>query len=225
MAEAAQHEQYELAGKYRDRLQSLLRIQELAQTRKFIDRTRSDAYQYHPEEDIRIEAYDISNNQGTSAVGSQVVGVIRRGKVEPVKTREELRKRFYLEKSGYRKYRIKTVEGISDTDMLQEVLLRRFKRASTGERWALPDLILIDGGKGQLHTAEKMRDKLDVLVPLASVAKGPTRKRVDLYGKDFAKFPLLDNQAWSLAAELLREEAHRFAITYYRSVHRKSVLN
>ncbi|MBU6389308.1 UvrB/UvrC motif-containing protein [Patescibacteria group bacterium] len=228
MERCAAEERFEQAAKLRDRLQSLLHIQDVAETRRFIgSQQRSDVYRYDPETDIRVECYDISNIQGAYAVGSQITGVIRQGKVEAAKSGEEARRRFYLDKSRYRKYRIKTVEGISDVDMLKEVLTRRLKRVTTGgEHWALPDLILLDGGKGQLHAALETRSaaKLEAAVAMAAVAKGPTRRRVDLCGNDFDRLPLVSPEAWKTVAELLREEAHRFAISYYRRVHRRSAL-
>lgn len=228
MEEAALQEHFERAATYRDRLQGLLHIQDVADTRRFLgNQQRSDLYQYNPEEDIRVECYDISNIQGEYAVGSQIVGIVRQAKTQAVTTKEEARQRFYLDRSRYRKYRIKTVEGISDVDMLREVLSRRLKRAKAGgEYWSSPDLLLIDGGKGQLHVAQEVRATfaMENEVAVASVAKGPTRKRVDLYGADFDRFNHMSEDGWQLVAELLREEAHRFAITYYRSVHRKNML-
>jgi len=111
----------------------------------------------------RMEGYDISNIQGRAAVGSMVV--FDRGKPKP---------------SHYRRFRIKTVAGIDDYAMLQEVLRRRFKRsshessdASTPNTWAvLPDLILIDGGKGQLNAALSAMQEVGAgFVPIASLAK------------------------------------------------------
>jgi excinuclease ABC subunit C len=227
MEEASQNERYEQAAKLRDRLQGLLHVQDVADSRRFLGaRQRSDAYQYDPERDLKVECYDISNIQGSYSVGSQIVGVLRGGKVEAIPGREEARLRFYLDKAGYRKYRIKTVEGASDVDSLREVLGRRFKRAEGGGPWALPDLVLLDGGKGQLRVIQDVRAAYGRQedVGAASVAKGPTRKNVDLYGADWERFPQVGEEAWCLVAELLREEAHRFAITYYRSLHRKQTL-
>lgn len=228
MEEAARNENYEQAAKYRDRLQSLVHIHDVAETRKFLGvQQRSADYIYNPEEDLRVECYDISNMQGAYAVGSQIVGIIRGGKLGPVKGKEAAKQHFYLDRSRYRKFRIKTVEGISDTDMLQEVLTRRMKRGTTKDSlWQLPDLILLDGGKGQLSVAKNVRKSLnlDDKVALAAVAKGPTRKKVDLRSADWERLPTVDQEAWQLIAEYLREEAHRFAIAYYRRVHRKNLL-
>ena len=91
MEEASQNENYEMAAKYRDRLQSLLQVQEVAVTRKFYGQQQTVAYQYNPERDLRVECYDISNISGSHAVGSQIVGIIREGKITPATTREEAR--------------------------------------------------------------------------------------------------------------------------------------
>jgi len=116
-----------------------------------------------PRPPTRIECYDISNIQGRAAVGSMVV--FDKGKPKP---------------SHYRRFRIKTVSGADDYAMLQEVLRRRFKRsslkssdASTPNTWAiLPDLVLIDGGKGQLNAVRSVMQEVGVgFVPTASLAK------------------------------------------------------
>jgi excinuclease ABC subunit C len=230
MDNASQHERFEQAAKCRDRLQSLVHIQDVAETRRFLgNQQRSDFYVYSPEEDLKIECYDISNISGVYAVGSQIVGIVKGAKLTPISTKEEAKRCFFLDKSKYRKYRIKTVEGISDTDMLKEVLQRRLKRAAPSDlAWSLPDMMIIDGGKGQLSAALEIRQKLEMeeKVNVGSVAKGPTRRRVDLYGSDWSKVPNVQTEeVWQMIAELLREEAHRFAITYYRSVHRKQMLS
>jgi len=155
----------------------------------------------------RIECYDISNIQGTSAVGSMVVfaGGLPR-------------------KSDYRRFQIKTVTGADDYAMIGEVLRRRFKKASTqdsGENaWAsLPDLVLIDGGKGQLNAALKAMEESGAgAVPTASLAKEeeavflPRRAEPLRLPRESPALRLLQRA---------RDEAHRFALGYYRKVHRK----
>ena len=155
----------------------------------------------------RIECYDISNIQGASAVGSMVVfeGGLPR-------------------KSEYRRFQIKTVAGADDYAMIQEVLRRRFKRASTEDRggnaWAaLPDLVLIDGGRGQLNAALQAIEESGVAsIPCASIAKEEEAVFLPQLGE-----PLRLSRE-SPALRLLqraRDEAHRFAVGYYRKVHRK----
>ncbi|MDP1620231.1 MAG: GIY-YIG nuclease family protein, partial [bacterium] len=107
---------------------------------------------------FRVEAYDISNISGQQAVGSMIV--FENG--EP-------------NKDEYRKFRIKTVEGANDVAMMAEVLLRRFKNA-----WRQPDLVLLDGGQGHLNMAQKLSHNLGLAIPLAAVAKGPTRKKIEV---------------------------------------------
>ncbi len=154
----------------------------------------------------RMEAYDISNIQGTSAVGSMVV--FEKGKPKT---------------AHYRRFRIKTVAGANDYAMLQEVLRRRFKHsdAATTEEdtWSIkPDLVLIDGGKGQLNAARAVLDELKISIPLASLAKEneeiflPKRVKPLILPKSSAGLQLLQR---------LRDEAHRFAISYFSSLHRK----
>lgn len=161
-----------------------------------------------PRPPARLEGYDISNIQGKEAVGSMVV--FDGGRPKP---------------AHYRRFRIKTVAGANDYAMLQEVLKRRFKRVASGDTatpdtWAiLPDLVLIDGGKGQLNAA---RDALKEVgaqsIPLASLAKEneevfvPDRKSAIILPRNSPGLQLLQR---------LRDEAHRFALAYYTRVHRK----
>jgi excinuclease ABC subunit C len=159
-----------------------------------------------PAPPLRMEAYDISNIQGTSAVGSMVV--FEKGKPKT---------------AHYRRFKIKTVEGANDYAMLQEVLRRRFKHAdahtSQEDTWSIkPDLVLIDGGKGQLNAALEVFKELVIDVPLASLAKEneeiflPRRAKPIVLPKSSAGLQLLQR---------LRDEAHRFAISYFSSLHRK----
>ncbi len=157
---------------------------------------------------LRMEAYDISNIQGQAAVGSMVV--FERGKPKP---------------AHYRRFRIKTVPGANDYAMLQEVLQRRFKRGSrASDDWAImPDLVLVDGGKGQLNTARTiMKDIEAESIPVASLAKEneeifiPRRARPIVLPRSSPGLQLLQR---------LRDEAHRFAITYYRKRHRREAFS
>lgn len=226
MDAAAAGEQYEDARRFRDRLYSLEHFQHIIDTFRDASGVSKAGYEFNKETDLRVECYDISNNQGAFAVGSLISGIVQNGKIEAIGSKEEARKRFLFDRSAYRKFKIRTVVGISDTDMLTEVLERRLKRGvGKSPNWTLPDMIFIDGGKGQLKVAVKVRELagLKDSLGVASVAKGPTRKRVDLYGDDFKKFPLIEREAWGQIAEQLREEAHRFAISYYRMLHRRAL--
>ena len=107
---------------------------------------------------FRIEAYDISNILGKDSVGSMIVFDNSSGILEP-------------NKKEYRKFKIKTIEGADDVGSIGEVLSRRLKNS-----WEVPNLVLIDGGKGQLGVAESVFENAGVKIPLVAVAKGPSRK-------------------------------------------------
>ena len=157
----------------------------------------------------RIEAYDISNIQGTDAVGSMVV--FEDGKHKP---------------AHYRRFKIETVGGANDYAMLQETLRRRFKRSISQENennaWSiLPDLVLIDGGKGQLNAAREILKEMGVeSVSLASLAK----ENEELFIPGLSKSVVLPKSSLGLKLlQRLRDEAHRFAITYFQKVHQKRI--
>lgn len=159
-------------------------------------------------EPIRIEAYDISNIQGTNATGSMIVFAGNKPK-----------------KSDYRKFKIKTVRGANDVAMLKEVLRRRLNH----KEWPLPDLILVDGGQAQLNSAvlvignsrpasdHPKGGKLEI--PLISLAK----RDEELYTTYSNRILRLNALPISLRLtfQAIRNEAHRFAISYYRKLHRK----
>jgi excinuclease ABC subunit C len=161
----------------------------------------------------RIECYDISNIGGTSAVGSMVVFL--GGRPCPAE---------------YRRFRIKTVAGADDYAMLQEVLRRRFKRAgaiASGKTppdesgWGvLPDLVIVDGGKGQLNAAlDVMRDLGVGHIPAAGLAK----QHEELFVQDMSEPIVLARTSQALyLVQRIRDEAHRFAITYHRGVRQKA---
>lgn len=157
----------------------------------------------------RVECYDISDIQGTSAVGSMVV--FEKG---------------LPKKSLYRRFRIRSVVGADDYAMLQEVLRRRFKRGrskSSEDAWAtVPDLVLIDGGKGQLNAAlEAMRESGVDSIPCASIAK---EKEVIFIPRATEPiiFPPYSPALYFL--QRVRDEAHRFALDYYHRVRRRESL-
>jgi excinuclease ABC subunit C len=157
----------------------------------------------------RIEGYDISNIQGSDAVGSLIV--FDNGKPKP---------------GDYRRFKIKTVEGANDFAMLQEMLRRRFKRANSDEpekaTWKiLPDLVLIDGGKGQLNAAREVMEEAGMTaVPLASLAK----ENEELYLPGRTSPIVLPKSSNGLKLlQRLRDEAHRFAIGYFQKLHHRRV--
>src|SRR5450759_3191627 len=159
---------------------------------------------------LRIECYDISNFAGAQSVGSMVVF-------------EEGRPRT----GEYRRFRIKTVQGANDYASHQEVLRRRFKRATSGEegreeelRWLLPDLVVIDGGKGQLSAAKEVLDELGY-GDLAVVGLAKEREEIFLPGREEPILLSTTSPALYLM-QRLRDEGHRFAVTYHRSLRAKA---
>jgi excinuclease ABC subunit C len=153
---------------------------------------------------LLISAFDISNIGGKEAVGSMVS--FKNG--EP-------------NKESYRKFKVKTVEGIDDYAMMEEVLRRRYKRVLE-ENKPLPDLILVDGGKGQLSSALKVLKELGIKeeVPVLGLAK--RKEEVFLPGKSRAISLPPDSESLRLL-QRIRDEAHRFAHTYHRDLREKKV--
>ncbi len=156
----------------------------------------------------RMECYDISNIRGTSAVGSMVVFENGRPK-----------------SSAYRRFKIKTVTSVDDYAMMQEVLRRRFKRvkAEDASSWAvIPDLVLIDGGRGHLTSAQEVMHELEIdSIPLAALAK--EKEEIFLPGADGSLILPRDSQALYLV-QRIRDEAHRFALSYHLHVRKKAAL-
>ena len=174
-----------------------------------------------------IECYDISNFQGRESVGSMVV--FRGGKAH---------------RQGYRHFKIKTVEGANDFASMYEVLTRRLRRAAKGEEaWALPDLIVIDGGKGQLNAAAQALRDLEITgVDLIALAKskllgeawqsspedpGPkprSEERVFLPNRKNPVFFPNNSSALFLLVQI-RDEAHRFGIELHRKLRKRRTLD
>ncbi|MFA6525657.1 MAG: excinuclease ABC subunit UvrC [Patescibacteria group bacterium] len=151
----------------------------------------------------RIEAYDISNIQGTNAVGSMVVFTDG-----------------LPDKAQYRKFKIKTVKGANDPAMMREVLSRRFEKvkAEMKNRWPLPDLIILDGGKGQLSSGVSVLARGGIKIPIVSLAK--QEEEIFVPGKSESIRISHSSESLKLL-QRIRDEAHRFAIGFYRSRHRK----
>ena len=145
----------------------------------------------------RIECFDISHIQGAETVASMVVW--EDGK---------------MKKSDYRKFIIRTVEGVDDFASMREVVTRRYKRLQQEEK-PMPSVVLIDGGLGQLHAASAALESLEIInQPLASIAK--REEILYVYGQE--KDPIaLDHHSPVLhLIQLIRDEAHRFAVTFHR---------
>lgn len=155
----------------------------------------------------RMECYDISNISGVDKVGSMVVFIDGEA-----------------ERSSYRRFKIKTVEGANDFASLQEVLYRRLERMeSDPEKFEKPDLIIIDGGKGQLSAVNEIfKEKNIDDIELISLAKRE-EEVFTLYSDESVKIPHRDFSLKML--QRIRDEAHRFAITYFRNIHSKRNLN
>ena len=163
---------------------------------------------------LRIEGYDISDIRGALAVGSMVV--LEKGLPKP---------------NHYRRFRVKMVAGANDYAMIQEILRRRFKRAviarsdsdeaiSQKDSWAvMPDLILIDGGKGHLNAALEVKQELGIdSIPMVSLAK--ENEDVFIPGKPGPVDIPRDSPALHIL-QRARDEAHRFAISYHQKLRRK----
>ena len=152
----------------------------------------------------RIECFDISNIQGNEAVGSMVVFV----EGEPARR-------------DYRRFRVKTVTGINDYRMMQEVVKRRYA-GSLASKLPKPDVILIDGGKGHLSAVQKAMEEIGLGLPLLSIAKqheiifSPSRETPIVLPPTSPALQMIRH---------LRDEAHRFAITYHRLLHRREAMN
>jgi excinuclease ABC subunit C len=158
----------------------------------------------------RIECYDVSNFQGSETVASMVV-------FEDGKPRT----------GEYRRFRVRTVEGPNDVASHREVLRRRFRGPRPGDegsgeerRWAMPDLVLIDGGKPQVGAAKGVLDELGLHdLPLAGIAK----EREELFQPHRSDPIVLPSTSQALyLVQRIRDEAHRFAITYHRDLRRKA---
>ena len=160
-----------------------------------------------PELPRRIECFDISHIQGAETVASMVVW--EEGK---------------MKKSDYRKFIIKTVEGVDDFASMREVVTRRYKRLCEAEKLEgkkaeekkpMPSLVLIDGGLGQLHAAAQALDALEIInQPLAAIAK--REEIIYVYGQEDDPVVLDHHSPVLHLVQMIRDEAHRFAVTFHR---------
>ncbi len=185
MKAAAKKLEFEKAARLRGQVFALRHIRDTA----LINKDEFGDFDGRQSSPRRIEGYDISNISGTSAVGSMVV--FTGG--EP-------------DRNEYRKFRIRWITQSDDTGMLREVIGRRL-----GNDWPLPDLMLIDGGKGQVHAAETVLSEHGVRIPVVGIAKGPERKKNEFIG-------MVPKWADEKVLIRIRDEAHRFAISYHRTL-------
>jgi len=152
----------------------------------------------------RIECYDISNIQGTDAVGSMVV------------FSAQGEENLMPKKSDYRRFIIKAVIGANDPAMMSEVISRRLEH----KEWPRPDLILLDGGLPQLSAISKLFKIKNIKIPLAALAK----KEEEIYiPRHSLPIRLPKNSPVLFTLQAIRDEAHRFAISHYRLRHKKSI--
>lgn len=153
----------------------------------------------------RIEAFDNSNIMGTSPVSAMVVFENGRAK-----------------KSDYRKYKIKTVAGPDDYASMREVIERRYSRA-VREGTVLPDLIIIDGGQGQVNAAKASLDKVGLSIPIAGLQKNDRHQTHELlFGQPLEVVDLPRNSQEFFLLHRIQDEVHRFAITFHRQVRSKN---
>ena len=155
-----------------------------------------------PELPRRIECFDISHIQGAETVASMVVW-----------------EDGQMKKSDYRKFIIRGVTGVDDFASMREVVTRRYKRIqeeqARGEQGKMPSLVLIDGGLGQLHAAAEALDALEIInQPLAAIAK--REEIIYVYGQENEPVALDHHSPVLHLVQLIRDEAHRFAVTFHR---------
>ena len=155
---------------------------------------------------VRMEAYDISNISGFESVGSMVV--YEKGKPK---------------RSDYRKFKIKWVQGPNDYASMEEVLTRRFTHESKGEYDSfsiLPDLILMDGGRGQVNIARKVLGELGIDIPVCGMIKDDNHRTRGVYFNN-VEIPIDTSGEGFHLVTRIQDEAHRFAIEYHRSLRSK----
>ncbi len=173
-------------------LSSDLRIRELTTLKKALEQAGIPLKSL-----TKIECYDISNTAGAFAVGSMVV----------FKDGEK-------DSSSYRRFKIRKIKGPNDFAMMEEVLTRRLKHAEWGE---YPDLIIVDGGKGQVSSAQKALKKNPIQIPLIGLAK----REETIITADFKEISLPKTSEALYLVQRIRDEAHRFAIMYHRKLRSK----
>ena len=160
---------------------------------------------------IRMEAYDISNTNGFDSVGSMVV--YEHGKPK---------------RNDYRKFKIKTVQGPDDYASMNEVLTRRFghglreqqEESETGGFQIFPDLIMMDGGRGQVNIALDVLEKLHLHIPVCGMVKDDNHRTRGLYFNN-TELPIDRNSECFRLITRIQDEAHRFAITFHRQLRSK----
>jgi len=206
---ASKEERFEDAAKFRNQIYALMHINDVSVIKP------DDPVLTASDEVVnvfgRVEAYDISNIGDTEIVGVMTAAW------------EGLPK-----KSWYKKFRIRSVPGANDVASMREMLMRRFERAKIekGESWALPDMIVIDGGKPQVNAAADVLDTLGLDIPMIGLAKGFDRKQDVVVYPPKGRTPELQRVVarYKRILQHVRDEAHRFAITFHRKRRGKKFL-
>lgn len=175
-----------------------------------IDVIRGAGYVPAEKDAYRVESYDISNTNGVDSVGAMVVF-------------EGLKR----SRKDYRRFKIKTIEGPDDYGSLQEMLYRRFKRAQAGDPSfaKLPDVIFMDGGRGQVTAARKILTAMKLDIPVVGMAKDDGHRTRAIVFEDGREIPLRDRPILFRYAGTIQEEVHRFAIDYHRSLRTKNAIH
>lgn len=203
MSRKAKEHKFEEAAELRDKLIALSSFSpEFYTPQEGLSQIKDIAGLKHPPR--RIEAFDVSDILGRHATASMVS--------------------FFdglCDKDNYRRFRIKTLEEANDYKMLSEVLYRRYQRLKQ-EQLPLPDLILVDGGKGQLGAGKKALADLDLDIPIISIAK----REEEIYTQARPRpIKLKSNSPGLRLIQRIRDEAHRFALKYHHILRRKKFLN
>ncbi len=215
LKKAAKSLEFEKAAKIRDHIFSLEHMKQM-----FVIKNEQSMPFFR-----RIEGYDVSNISGAYATGSMVVfidGMSEKSEYRKFKIKNAEPKAESAEASRLEHGRIARVEnrerrriqGANDVAMMKEILRRRF-----GNTWPHPDLILVDGGRGQVNAALSVLRSLSLNIPVIGLAKGPDRKKDELITSQ-----TLPRAEISLFKEV-RDEAHRFAKGYYEKLHRREIRN
>ena len=205
MEQASRCKAFEQAAKIRDQLRAIGALYSGTKDINYFKEAEQLQRVFHlPDLPKRIETFDISNIMGEHSVGAMVSFFNGRP-----------------DKNNYRRFKIKTVDGIDDFGMIAEVVRRRYSRLKK-ERRLMPDLVLIDGGKGQLSAAAGQLKQLDLNIPVVSLAK--QEEEVFFLGR---RKPVILSRN-SLGLKLLqrcRDEAHRFAVSYHRNLRSKKTFS
>ncbi len=215
MIAASKTQKYEEAAYYRDTLRKMEYVRtnpssadKYIENPNFVEDLANDAIQeiqdalpHLSKLPKRIECYDISNISGKEAVGSMVVAT-----------------KGQIDKSQYRRFRIKFKATPDDFEMMSEVLTRRFNND-----WPMPDLVVLDGGKGQVSAVLDIAQKMNIQIPIVGLAK---KKETIVYKEtsEFIELNLPKNNEGLKLLIKLRDEAHRFAQTYHHKLRSKLIL-